>query len=142
MKEQVSFYIIDSSGNPLFSRETFIQGTNPNTVLFSNFIVALDKFVKELGGEQTSVIKIGASQIFALDDMESKLKFIIKSSKTANPIEMERLLCDIRYLFQVIYAGHLNDPIDAKKELIDSFRTELDKLLKRGDNMSKFLSDL
>lgn len=142
MPNSVSFFIIDEEGGPIYSREKYLQGSGPNMALFSNFIIALDKFVKELGGEETNIIKLGNSQVFASICEITSHKFILRTNRDANPQEMLSILNDIKYLYNLIFAGHYEDPIEDKKELMRQFKQELDKIFKKKKNMDRFLENL
>ena len=79
IREIHCIYILNDSGNPIFIRENFIQGTeNADHAMLSNFVTALQSFAVEVGERETRSIDLETSKIFSIKD-SAVLKYILCS---------------------------------------------------------------
>ena len=143
MKDIQSIYILDVSGKPIFIYEKYTKNMNEaHHALFSNFITGIQKFVTELGVEETKSIELGKSKIFSNWDKVSKLRFVIKASKDAEEKKINKILNRIKNSFidKINQNIELND--DNKAKIITSFNEELKVIIESETNIQSFLKSM
>ena len=139
MKELNGFWILDKVGTVLFQYETFIQGSEDYTALFSNVIVAIQAFVQNLGEDKVKQMELGKSKVFISRDDETELILVIKTDKNAKAKKFNKLLEKVQTFLIQTYI----EKVFTKKELIEyiktSFSNDFSELFK--DQKVERLSD-
>ena len=143
IKEILCFYIIDNKGTPILIRENYIQGLgNADHALLSDFITALQSFAKEFGEEETKMIELSDAKIYSTKDKLMNYNFIIKSDINAKNKKMFDTLNKIKNLFIDKFIGQLTSSEEKKKQIMVSFKDDLNKFLEPIDNIKGFLKSL
>ena len=120
MKEIHYIYILNSSGNPIFMRENYIQGSEKfNPALLSSFISALQVFASEFGADEMKVVELGN---------ETDIK--VKHKK------MFKLLNQIKTLFMEKFSQYSIADDEKKSEIMGSFVLELNNILEPSDKLT------
>ena len=97
MEGIIGIWIFDQKGQQLFSHEISLEGSDQtDSALFQGFISSIEKFANQLGKEQIEQIEMGKIKIFLSRDAETKIAFIIKTSKDVNNKTASKLLSKIQ----------------------------------------------
>ena len=143
LKEILCIYIIDDKGTPILIHENYIQGLgNADHALLSDFINALQSFAKEFGEEETRMIELSDAKIYSTKDKLMNYYFIIKSDINAKNKKMFDILNKIKNLFIDKFIGQLTSSEEKKKQIMVSFKDDLNKFLEPIDNIKGFLKSL
>ena len=136
MKEIHYIYILDGSGNPIFVRENYIQGSEKfNPALLSSFISALQVFATEFGADEMKVAELGNENIFT-SKISTGILFLLVTDKNVKHKKMFKLLNQIKTLFLEKFSQYSVVDDDKKGDIMGSFVLELSNLLEPYDKLT------
>ncbi len=142
MDEIYWIYIIDTTGKTLFSYENHIQGSSTaNTALLSHLIYALQSISKDIREDQVKGVEMGNDKFFLTKEKLTSYLFILKTHRDANSEVLNPLLNEIKTKFVEKFTGHFSVDVDAKIEILNSFREDIKVILKQKTNLEKFVEN-
>lgn len=137
IKEIQFIYVLDPSGNPIFIRENYVQGSEEfNHSLLSGFISALQSFASKFGGEELKVADLGNRTIFARVCNKTGFQFILITEKKVKHEKMVRILEQIHKLFLEKFAQYSKVDDEKKRELMGSFIEDLNRILEPSEKIT------
>ena len=137
IKEIHFIYILDPSGNPIFIRENYVQGSEEfNHSLLSGFITALQSFASEFGGEELRIADLGNKTIFAKVGEKTGFQFILVTEKKVKHDKMLGILEQIHALFLEKFAQYSKVDDEKKREIMGSFIIDLNHILEPDDKLT------
>jgi hypothetical protein len=137
IKEIHYIYIMDGSGNPIFVRENYVQGSQKfNPALLSRFVTALQSFATEFGQDEMRVAELGDENIFTTK-IDTGIQFMLVTGKKVKHKKMFKLLDQIKTLFMEKFAKYSIADGDEKREIMGSFVFELNNTLEPIDKLTK-----
>ena len=136
-------YIMDQSGALLFSYEDYKQGSKENSIaVLSHFLFALQSAASQVKSDQNKTLEMGNNRYFLTKEPLKNLLFIIKTLRDVNADLIYPILKEIRKKFMDKLAEQPFLHLDEKMQVYESFKGEIDKILKRDTNLDQFLKDL
>ncbi len=146
MESIIGIWIFDQKGQQLFSHEISLVGSDQtDSALFQGFISSLEKFADHLGKEQIEQIEMGKIKIFLSRDKETKISFIIKTTRDVDNKKASKLLSKIQKDFLQTFKAYFKkydssveeinyyfkkyEPHDLGIYINNLFKTYIEKLL-------------
>ncbi len=142
MDEIYWIFILDNNGKTLFSYENHIQGTSTaNTALLSHLIYALKSISKDIGEDQVKKVEMGNDKFFLTKEKLTSYLFILKTHRDADSEVINPILNEIKTRFVEKFTGQFSIDVDAKIEILNSFREDIKEIFKHKTNLETFLEN-
>lgn len=142
-EEIYKIYIINEGGELIFPNDILFKDIDENIeMMFSNFMIALQNFAKDLGDEEVSAFQIGKEKIFIRKDPFNSVTYIYKTDKNVKKKLVYNLLNKVRNVYIHNLYGTQYTSGDKKVRLMKRFILELEEILEEKNKVNNFLSCL
>lgn len=142
-EEIYKIYIIQEDGEVLFPNDLIFKDMdNYQQNMFSNLMMAMQHFAKDLANEDISTFQMGAEKIYSKKDPITNITFIYKTDKKTKDKRVFNLLNRVKNAFINQFTGNFNADRESKIRLMESFIIELDNILEEKNKVNNFLKCL
>jgi len=142
-EEIFKIFIIGEEGELIFPNDILFTDIDENIqMMFSNFMIALQNFAKNLGDGEVSAFQIGDEKIYSKKDPYNNVTYIYKTDKKVKEKKVSNLLNKVRnaYIHQLI--GTQYSSKEKKVRMMKRFILELEEILEEKNKVNNFLKCL
>ena len=123
MSEINGIWIIEADGSLLFTyKELAEKSSSTESQRYSDLILSITQFIKELGETDAERIEMGTAKSFISKDKSLNLFFIINTTQNASNSKISRMLTQIHERFLQKFSNFL------KKFSMEELRIYLDEI--------------
>jgi len=142
-KELFNIYILAENGDILYPNQVLFKDLDDfHQIGLSNFIRAMESFVKDIGGQELNSIQLGDETFFSKVDEITKITFLYKTDKMMQEKRVSQLLNKIKNAFLHHFTGKFTADDVEKTKLMHDFIESIIKILKEQNKVKNFLTAL
>ncbi len=139
MEDIKSVMVLDDRREVIFSFANSVYGDTKDEGVLSRFMLAMESFAREFGGNELKMVEVGSEKIYLLKDNFSGFLFIAVSHKHTKRKSIFKKLEKIRDMFNENCLEQLISKNLDKKALQMHFLDSLEKLDSNPSSVDNFL---